>query len=163
MVHSEIARQAWLFLYAAVTGAGLLLLYDLLRVIRRVVRHKTAAIAVEDLLFWIFCAFILFGFMYRENEGVIRGFLVLGAGTGMILYTLFASRWIVKGGAAALRSVVRSVWKVCRVIGKPFCVLGRAGGHRVRKMHRFHRKIMRSLKKRLKKAGKAVRIGISKL
>ena len=87
MVYGEIIRQGQLFLLAAALGAGLLLCYDFLRIFRRLIRHKTWGIAAEDLLFWLCCALVMFGFMYRMNEGVIRGFLVLGTAVGMVLYS----------------------------------------------------------------------------
>ncbi len=96
MVQEEIVRQAVLFSQAAALGAGLLALYDVLRIIRRLIRHNAAAVAAEDLLFWVFCGIAMFGFMYRENDGVIRGFLVLGAAAGMLLYTMIVSRRILK-------------------------------------------------------------------
>lgn len=163
MVYTEIVKQAHLFAMAVVTGTVLLFIYDLLRVFRRVARHKMAGIAVEDMLFWIFCALWLFAFMYRQNDGVIRGFVILGAFGGMILYSVLFSRWVVKGGTAALRCVIRTVGRFFRIVTAPIRFLGRFFGKRIRESARRNKKKTGYLKKRLKKLGKAVRIGFSKL
>lgn len=163
MVYSEIIRQAQLFCLAVLTGTGLLFLYDLLRIFRRIVKHKTAGIAIEDMVFWLFCAFWLFGFMYRQNEGMIRGFIILGACIGMLLYNVLLSRWIVKGGTAALTWMFRMIYRILSLIGAPFRFLGRLCGKRFRVTGRFCKKNMRRVKKRLKKIGKAVKMGIYKL
>ena len=45
-------------------GAGMVLaaVYDFFRIIRRGIRHATAAVSGEDLLFWITAAFVVFYF-----------------------------------------------------------------------------------------------------
>ncbi len=119
MLYGEIIKQAQLFAQAVVTGGELLLLYDLIRIWRRVVRHRIVGMAVEDLLFWLFCAFWIFGFMYRQNNGVIRGFIILGAAVGMFLYTILLSRWVVKAGTAVLGGVFRVVRRILRLAVAP--------------------------------------------
>lgn len=163
MIYSEIIRQAQLFCLAVLTGVGLLFLYDLLRIFRRILKHGTIGIAVEDMFFWLFCAFWLFGFMYRQNDGIIRGFIILGACIGMILYNILFSRWIVKGGTAALTWIFRVIYRILYFVSAPLRFLGRLCGKRFRVTGRFCKKNMRCIKKRLKKAGKAVKMGIYKL
>ncbi|MCD7922678.1 MAG: spore cortex biosynthesis protein YabQ [Clostridiales bacterium] len=109
MIYSEIARQLQLFVQAVIVGAVLIFVYDLLRVFRRVVKHRVIGIAVQDMLFWMLCALGLFAFMYRQNDGIIRGFLILGAFCGMLFYRILFSRWVVKGGTAMLRCVFRAI------------------------------------------------------
>lgn len=137
-ISPEIPRQAFLFLMAVGTGAGMLLVYDMLRIFRRIVKHRTPGIAVEDMIFWIACAFWLFRLMYQENDGSIRGFIILGAFLGMLLYNLGCSSLIVKGGTAILRI--------------PAKVIGR-----------WAQKNRKRMKKRLKKVWKAVKMGLCKL
>lgn len=163
MVYEEIVNQARLFVLALLTGAGLLLLYDILRIFRRVVKHRMPALAIEDMIFWLFCAFWLFGFMYRQNNGIIRGFLIFGAFCGMVLYSITLSRWIVKTGTIVLKGILRGIRCVLAVLAKPFCFLGRLFGRPVRVAGRMGRKNMGRAKKRLKNILKAVRIGFNKL
>lgn len=163
MVSREIPRQAWLFGMAFASGAGMLLVYDVFRIVRRIVRHNTAGIAVEDMFFWLGCAFWLFRLMYRENDGIIRGFVIFGAFAGMVCYNLLLSRYFVRGGTAVLGVCVKAAVKIVRVLTAPFRIFGR----RIRRGAGFCRKLCkkqgRRTKKRLKKIWKAVKMGLCKL
>ena len=128
MVYGEIIRQGQLFLLAAALGAGLLLCYDFLRIFRRLIRHKTWGIAAEDLLFWLCCALVMFGFMYRMNEGVIRGFLVLGTAVGMVLYSIFLSPHLIRCGTAVCGKIAGALGRLLRLAGRPLCRAGRMAG-----------------------------------
>ncbi len=163
MIYGEIVKQGQLFAMAVLLGAGLLLLYDFLRIFRRILRHNTVGIAMEDILFWLFCALWMFGFMYRYNEGIIRGFLVFGAVVGMILYSLLASRYVIRAGTAVLRRLLRILHMIFYQISGPFRIIGHFMKKRVRKANRFRKKRMSGWKKQLKKLGRAVKIGINKL
>lgn len=163
MVYGEIIRQGQLFLLAAALGAGLLLCYDFLRIFRRLVRHKTWGIAAEDLLFWLCCALVMFGFMYRMNEGVIRGFLVLGTAVGMVLYSIFLSPHLIRCGTAVCGKIAGVLGRLLRLAGRPLCRAGRMAGAQVCRAGRICKKRTGKWKKQLKKIGKAVRIGLSKL
>ncbi|MCD8132518.1 MAG: spore cortex biosynthesis protein YabQ [Clostridiales bacterium] len=163
MIYSEIARQLQLFVQAVIVGAVLIFVYDLLRVFRRVVKHRVIGIAVQDMLFWMLCALGLFAFMYRQNDGIIRGFLILGAFCGMLFYRILFSRWVVKGGTAMLRCVFRAIGRFFYVVSAPVRFFAGIMGRRMQKNVCRKKKMVRYMKKRLKKLGKAVRIGFSKL
>lgn len=60
--------------------------YDVIRIFRRIVRHGAAAVAIEDILYWIACAVCIFRMLYVENSGVIRGFAIGAVILGMAAY-----------------------------------------------------------------------------
>ncbi|MCC8150552.1 MAG: spore cortex biosynthesis protein YabQ [Lachnospiraceae bacterium] len=163
MLYGEIIKQAQLFGQAVGIGAVLLLLYDMLRVWRRIVRHRVAGMAVEDLLFWLFCALWLFGFMYRQNDGVIRGFIILGAAVGMFLYSILLSRRVVKAGTAALGGFFRIAGRILRMLTAPLRKLGGFCRSRMQKAGCRGKRHMRRMKKIMVRAGRTVKIGIKKL
>ena len=149
---------------AAALGAGLLLCYDFLRIFRRLIRHKTWGIAAEDLLFWLCCALVMFGFMYRMNEGVIRGFLVLGTAVGMVLYSIFLSPHLIRCGTAVCAGKLPARWGDCSGWPEGRCAVpGAWRGRRFAEPAGSAKKGRGNGKKQLKKIGKAVRIGLSKL
>lgn len=78
-------RELLLFFQSACLGAALLLCYDILVVLRRLIPHCKAVIAVQDVLFWILAGFALFAGIYRGNEGNLRNFLFLGSIAGFFL------------------------------------------------------------------------------
>ena len=155
-VSETILKEADILLKSLATGVILIFVYDLLRIIRRLVPHGTVWIAVEDFLFWAGSAIAIFVMLYRENDGYLRGFSIGGVVLGMILYSLLLSRFVVKGSVFILEKVLYVLFRplVCilRLLRRPFRFCARRG----RKMGRF-------LKKRLKKFLKTVRIGLCKL
>lgn len=102
-ISGTILNEAIFWLRAVLLGAQLLFLYDLLRIFRRVIIHKKAiTIGLEDFLYWLVSACLIFRLLYRFNYGVIRWFAVLAVLTGMLLYhqTLskpfvsYTSKWL---------------------------------------------------------------------
>ena len=58
MVVSEvIGNEAILFGTSVLCGMGLVLTYDILRIIRRLIPHGNIWIGIEDVCYWIFCTF----------------------------------------------------------------------------------------------------------
>lgn len=86
---SRIASELLFFARSFVWGIGMTLVYEGLRLFRCLLRHGTFAVAVEDLIYWIAYAFLLFRMIYLENDGMIRGFALLAVLFGMILYLQF--------------------------------------------------------------------------
>ena len=92
-----------LFARAFWNGALLLLIYDVIRILRGVVSHGKILTAAEDLLFWIFSAFWLLGYFYRENSGILRGYLFAGFLLGALACHFSVSRFFVRWGTEILR------------------------------------------------------------
>ena len=92
----SILKEADILLKALATGAVLILVYDFLRIIRRLVPHGTIWIAIEDILFWVGSAVAVFAMLYQENDGYLRGFSIGGVVLGMILYSVTLSPLVVR-------------------------------------------------------------------
>lgn len=95
---SYIYYETLLFFQSVLMGAVLLLCYGLLGAFRKAVVHCPAAIACEDLLYWICTGFGVFAGIYRSNQGILRNFLFLGVILGVWLchltvYPLFERVW----------------------------------------------------------------------
>lgn len=89
---SEVVRQETAFFFASVaTGVFLVWSYDLFRIFRRLVRHPALAVSIEDLLYWIAVALIIFGMIFRENGGALRGYAFAGILAGTWLECLVES------------------------------------------------------------------------
>lgn len=155
-VSAGILKEADVLLAAFLTGALLLVVYDLLRIIRRLIPHKIWLVGAEDLVFWIGSAAVVFAMLYRENSGYIRGFVIGGVVVGMLFYNAVFSSWVVK-------SVVFLLQKIMFVVSRPLAwtarLLKKPMGFAGKKLKKF----FRFCKKQLKKLWRAVRIGICKL
>lgn len=97
------------FFYAMGTGVSLLLIYDLIRIFRRLIPHKGMTISVIDFFYWIFAGFYLFAMIYCKNDGIIRGYAILGVFAGMYFYHCTISRYLVNFGVKILGFPVKIV------------------------------------------------------
>ena len=148
-VSETIGHEALLFGISLLAGAGLFLLYDILRIISRILPHGTVAVGIEDFFYWLVCTGVVFVMLYRENDGMVRGFALLGMAVGTVLYYLLLSRYVVSLHVFLLKSVLQLLHKVFGVLFAPVIRLGK--------------KVGRFLKKELKKLVRAVKMGLCKL
>ncbi len=143
-ISESIAGEGSLLLVSFLFGAALMLFYDVIRIFRHMRKHGTILMAVEDMLYWLFCAVGIFAMLYRENEGLLRWFVLGGVAIGMLVENTYISPWVVRIFVKILR-----IWQ--KIFGKIFGVVEKPG----KKMFGF-------FKKELKKIKKAVKIGLSK-
>lgn len=111
--------------HAFFMGIYITFVYDLLRILRRVVPHSNFAVAVEDLAFWVYCAGKVFLLMHHESDGTLRWFAVLGALVGMILYRRTLGALFVRYTALALIKVRDFLGKIGRILCRPFAIAGK--------------------------------------
>lgn len=149
MTVSETIGQEALFLGVSfLIGAALFLLYDILRIFRRIVPHGNIWIGFEDFLYWMICTGAVFIMLYQENDGMVRGFAIGGVVIGMISYYFLLSRFVIKINVLVLKTVLGFFKKVFGFLLGPF--------------FKIWKKIWSFLKKRLKKLWRAIKIGLCK-
>ena len=152
----SILKEADILLKALATGAILFLVYDFLRIIRRLLPHGTVWTALEDILFWAGSAVTVFAMLYRENDGYLRGFSIGGVVLGMVLYSVTLSPFVVKGSVFLLEKILyfllRPLLCFFKLMKKPVRAIGKQCG-----------KIGGFLKKQLKKLWKTVKMKLCKL
>lgn len=150
MVVSEaIGHETILFGISVLVGAGLLFLYDMLRIFRRIVPHGNLWIGVEDFWYWLVCTGGIFVMLYRENDGRARGFALGGVLLGMALYYLLFSRLVIRVNVLVLKAVLGFFGKTGKVLFGPLV--------------RVLKKTGRFFRKELKKFLRAVKISLCKL
>ncbi len=89
---AAIWYEVRLFLASLATGAGLMMVYDLLRLFRMICPHSRAGVGAEDLCYGIYCGFVTFGLLYEQNNGALRAYAIAGTVIGMAAYQNFISR-----------------------------------------------------------------------
>jgi len=77
-----IANELSIFVSACLSGNLICLIYYVLRVFRRLVKHSLVWVSIEDFVFWVGAAIYLFMEMYRTCAGSIRWYFVLGVLVG---------------------------------------------------------------------------------
>ena len=92
---SQIVEETLFLYHAVLLGVFVAVIYDIIRIFRRVVKHNRFFISLEDILYWVFCAWEVFYLLYKESSGVLRWFAILGIALGMFLYLISVSRFVV--------------------------------------------------------------------
>ena len=90
----QIRYEAWLLLLSLMVGCWLMLVYDLLRVLRLMIKHSSLGRGVEDFLFWIYAGAATFMLLYEQNDGSLRLYVIAGVLFGMLLYDKIVSRFL---------------------------------------------------------------------
>lgn len=149
LVSEAIGNEATFFLVSILCGMGLVFVYDVLRILRRLLPHGNLWIGIEDICYWIFCTVSVFLLLYQGNDGRVRGFTFLGILLGGTVYVWLFSRFILKICVKVFGSILKYLRKVLGFVGKPFVKSGK--------------KILLFFRKQLKKLYKAIKMGLCKL
>lgn len=148
-----MANENLFLLYALLMGIFITFLYDILRILRRVLPHSGFWVSVEDLCFWAYCAAEVFLLLYHESNGTLRWFAVLGAMTGMVLYKKLVSPFFVKYVSFLLGRVLFALGKISCFLARPFLWAAKAlknrAGKAKKSLSRQGRRGGRLLKKKL--------------
>ncbi len=95
-------------------GLFLMLLYDMLRIERRVWKRGSIWVSIEDILYWSFAAIGTFRLFYQQDNGVIRWFAIAATFLMMIFVNRFVSRWAVPLISRILRIPIRFFEKIVK-------------------------------------------------
>lgn len=114
----EIVREWHFWLASIAAGTCMAFTYDVLRLLRRLVRHNRFAVDLEDILYWTACFLLSFTMLYYGNNGVIRFAAVLGAAVGMFLYMITVGRFFVRVSLLVLDKTFGSLFRLIRKIIK---------------------------------------------
>ncbi|ROR25670.1 spore cortex biosynthesis protein YabQ [Mobilisporobacter senegalensis] len=162
----SIVLEVQFFLVSILSGAILLVVYDIIRIFRRIIRHSKFLVAIEDILFWVVSSVFIFIMMYRQNNGNIRGFSILGMVIGMLIYNQLLSSIVVNVSATIINKIIWVIKKIIMLILFPFRkVLGfifRYVGRFLRFLKKKLRKLRINILKILKKFLKTVKIAVTK-
>ena len=148
-VNEAIQGEAVFFFTSFFVGVGLVLFYDVFRILRRVIKHGTVWIGIEDISFWVLCTAAVFLLLYRENDGMMRLFAFVGILFGMGVYLAVLSKFVIRIFVWILSKLLKGVQKVGRVLFGP--------------IWKIIKKIVLIVKKGLKKWCKAIKMSLYKM
>lgn len=168
-----INLEVQFFLTSILYGILLLVVYDCIRIIRRIVPHRGFFVAFEDIIFWLVASVVIFTMIYERNNGTIRGFAILGMLLGMVIYNQLLSKFVVKGITLIIKTILKVIKKGLSIILKPIAFLtnklGKVFGFTSKKVSKVNskigskfKKIGKSSVKRLKNVAKTVKISVTK-
>ena len=110
-------------------------------------RHRPIVVSLEDLLYFLVCAAVTFGFALKDNSGQIRGYILIGELLGWGCWHLTAGELAVK--------IASGILAVARVALFPFYCLWKLAlkilGLLSRPMKLFLKKVIQTQKYNLKR------------
>lgn len=118
-----MASECITFLGACLLGAALGVIYDLFRISRIAVKTCNVIIFIEDIIFFAIVTISSFIFIVIKNDGVLRGFLIIGELLGALVYFVTLSV-IIMNAAKLIIKVIKSVLKfLYKILIQPFIKL----------------------------------------
>ena len=118
-----ISDQVIIFLYSIIGGALIALVYDIFRLKRRAIKTIGIFLHIEDLVYWIIVAFIMFAVVFYSNEGELRGYIVLGTFIGVVLYILLLSRLIMNILTTTVKFLINFIKRAFKLVISPIIII----------------------------------------
>lgn len=158
-----VSEQASIFMSAIINGVFLGFIYDLIRVFRRIIKHSHWLVNLEDLIYWIVGSFIIFLDIFKNNDGVLRGFLYAGVFLGLVIYICLISRLTINVLMLIYNYIKKIIIFCYKVIIKPIKVVLIPIVFLGKKIFRLLKKIKKWLIIRCRKGYKVIKIIITKI
>jgi len=115
----SISSQVYAFLLSVAGGMAIALAYDAFRILRRAVKTGSVATAIQDLLYWLMVAAIMFLTVFYSNDGELRAYLFFGVLLGLILYALLLSKIVMVSSLFVIRIITIVVKALVKFISYP--------------------------------------------
>lgn len=106
-----IIKEAHLFIDSLYTGLIIMALYDILRLLRRVIKHKNIFVSIEDFIYWNVAGVFIFSLIYAENDGRIRWFIIVGVFLGALVYAKSFGKFLVKYTSKIINKILNCILK----------------------------------------------------
>ncbi len=106
------------FLHSLLCGFGIWFLYDGLLMLRKTVKHGALLLGIEDMLFWLIAAVMIFSMLYSYNYGSLRGYVFLGIIIGIIVHVFCVTKPLLALYCAGLDKLKRILRKMIKNMSK---------------------------------------------
>ena len=91
-----MSGQTILFAQFLLCGTTLGILFDIFRIVRKIIKHGVILTAFEDIIYCILSIFIFIMFSIKFNYGTVRWFMVAGCLSGAIIYFNTFGKLVIK-------------------------------------------------------------------
>jgi spore cortex biosynthesis protein YabQ len=135
-----MASQAMFFVWTMALGAVSGAVFDVFRIIRRIVRHSDFLTQIEDLLYWLFVSVLIFYFILHHNSGEVRIYAIIGVFSGMCLYFLTLSRLVVKLSLFVIGIIKKIIAMTIRILLLPIRLTAKLLSYPARALQRWSAK-----------------------
>ncbi|MBE6050099.1 MAG: spore cortex biosynthesis protein YabQ [Clostridium sp.] len=111
----ELSVQFDIILYSFLSGLLTGILFDAYRIVRGF-RCSKIVMIIEDILFWILCALIVFAFLLYTNYAFLGVYVYLFVFIAITLYFKTLSKYIINSE----KSILKKLFKLCRITKNNF-------------------------------------------
>lgn len=92
----DINNQLLTFLLSIILGVIFSAIYDVFRALRRAGLNSFIATFIADIIYWIVIAFLTFLFLLARTKGEIRGYVLIAALIGFLVFRITLSKLLFK-------------------------------------------------------------------
>lgn len=118
MMSPQISEEVQLLLVSMYGGLVLILCYDAMRILRRVISASVYRVIIEDIIFWTTASIFMFNIFLKYNYGRPR-FYAIGAALGvMALYEWLIGKRVVERLSDILNKIMNTLLKPLKKISK---------------------------------------------
>lgn len=97
MMEAFMVRELYFVMVSILVGFGFSFFYDQFVFLRKILKHFYVMIVLEDLIYLAICFCISFVLLHDGNDGILRFYMILGVGIGVLCYTKTIGKVYVKG------------------------------------------------------------------
>ena len=115
---SGLEMELHLMGQSVLVGAVLFVVYDLIRILRRIFPHGIIWISLEDFFYWSIAGIWFFLRLCQVNDGIVRGYILLGMAFGAWMYYRLCSRFLMKRITKVvilLKKRLKKFWKLATI------------------------------------------------
>lgn len=113
-------QQAWAFLIAFLTGITSAVIFDIYRVIRRLMGLRKIGTVMGDFFTLVVIALAAFGLLLMGNWAEMRLYVAVAIACGLTVYFRTASQWMQRSVYATIKALGWAVRTVIKGIILPF-------------------------------------------
>ena len=114
-----VCNQSELFFISIQIGVVIGIIFDVIRIFRKTIRHHNFIVQIEDMLFWVCSGFTGFYMLYNCNYADIRPYILIGILMGACFYFLTFSIIVMKVMTYIVEISKRILHKAYRIVMKP--------------------------------------------
>ncbi len=97
-MYTNNLEQLFSFFIFIIVGIIISLIFDIFRILRKVIKTSDFITYIEDIFFWIITMFIILTSIFMFNNGELRLYIFIGMIVGVTLYLIFISKYFIKIG-----------------------------------------------------------------
>jgi spore cortex biosynthesis protein YabQ len=138
-MNNLVSNQAFIFLVSVAGGLIIAFIYDIFRIFRKTIKAGDIITYIQDLIFWMLVAIIIFAMVYISNEGKLRGYIFIGITVGAVLYSLLLSNIVMKSAMLIIKIVSFPIKVLIKILSVPAAAIVKVSASSARLMRRVSR------------------------